>query len=59
MARSGPPHPDSLNAALNRSIDALQRRHGAEIRMSGFHERMSLLAEHEATSPHSADLGDS
>ena len=36
-----PPQPESLNTALYRNIDALKRRHDAELRDAGRHERMA------------------
>lgn len=36
-----PPQPESLNTALYRNIDALKRRHDAEVRDAGRHERMA------------------
>ena len=36
-----PPHPETLNTALYRNIDALKRHHDNEVRGAGFHERLA------------------
>jgi len=45
MEQSGPtvppPHPESLNTALYRNIDALKHHHDEEMRAAGVHERLA------------------
>src|SRR5215203_3627052 len=37
-----PPHPESLNTALSRNIDALKQHHDEERRAATVHDRMAL-----------------
>jgi uncharacterized membrane protein len=45
-----PPHPDSLNTALYRNIDALRRHHREEARAATVHDRMARAITHFAGS---------